>query len=305
MGRRLLLLTFTLIGCSGSMSQTCPDGEPIYILRNIEDAYPAYVREYDASLSAAEKAVSGAEVGATIKTKAVRLREELDQANIAIQEQYKTVVIALQMTPCDKEVRNKAMDFLVDIKSQTKRIPDRMKELNDQAVAKLHSEVSNLLRYPDASKDTAKPPTVTEKLLVDQLPRRLFDLLYGYSDESILHLPKIGAALLDHKNAYYSFRQRVTKLEGSLMARVEKAVQVRFREGWQIYLQYLVMRFGGNSKEQIVSGGNFLNYDITWDDCERVFRELSADQSLTNTLSETFASHKALVHGINQIALAI
>jgi hypothetical protein len=59
------------------------------------------------------------------------------------------------------------------------------------------------------------------------------------------------------------------------MARIGQMVQVRFSAGWQIYLQYVLMRLGGRSKEAIIAGGDFLNYDITWDDAERVFTELS------------------------------
>ena len=197
------------------------------------------------------------------------------------------------------------MDFLVDIKSQTKQIPDRMKELNDQASSKLQSEISNLLRYPDASRDIATPPTVLEASLVNKLPRRLFDLLYTYNDAAILNVPNVGAALRDHKIAYYGFRQRVTQLEASLMLRIGEMVKVRFSQGWNIYLQYLVMRFGGTSQAQIVAGHNFLNYDITWDDCERVFSELSKDKSIPNSFSETFTLHHSLAQGVSKIASAI
>jgi hypothetical protein len=222
MGRRLILLTLTLVGfgCSGSMSQNCPDGEPVNILRNIEDAYPAYVREYDASLSAATKVVADVQVAAALKTKAVRLQQELDQANIALQTRYKTIAIALQTTPCDQKVREKAIDFLTDVKSQTKLLPERIKELNNEAAARLHSDVSNLLRYPDAARDSAKPPTILEERLVNKLPRRLFDLLSGYNDTAILSVPDVGGALREHKIAYYSFRQRVIKLEDSLTPRI-------------------------------------------------------------------------------------
>jgi hypothetical protein len=238
MGRRLILLTLTLVGfgCSGSISQTCPDGEPVNILRNIEDAYPAYVREYDTTLSAATKVVADVQVAGTLKTKAVRLQQELDQANIALQAQYRTTVIALQTTPCDQKVREKAIDFLTDVKSQTKRLPERIKELNNEAAARLHSDVSNLLRYPDAARDSTKPPTIFERRLANQLPRRLFDLLINYNDAAILNVPNIGSALRDHKVAYYGFRQRVAGLEATLTPRIGEIVKVRFGDAWRIYL---------------------------------------------------------------------
>ena len=138
------------------------------------------------------------------------------------------------------------MDLLV-LKSKANRIPDRMKEITEQGSIKLQSEVSNLVRYPDASRDIANPPTVLEASLVNKLPRRLFDLLYTYNDAAILNVPNVGVAFRDHKIAYYGFRQRVTKLEASLMPRIGEMVKVQLNPGWKIYLDYLVVRFGGNS----------------------------------------------------------
>lgn len=309
MSRRLVFLTLTLISCSGPITQTCPDGEPVNVLRSIEDAYPAYVRNYEATFNAATaqlgKIASDAKIEATVKNKAVRLRQELDQERAELENQQKSVVIALQTAPCDKEVRKKAMDFLVDVKSKTNHIPDRLRELNDETSAKIKSDASNLLHYPEASRDIAAPPTMFEAMLINKLPGRLFDLLYAYDDNAILNVPNVGALLRDHKIAYYSFRQGVSKLEDSLMLRVGEKVQVRFRQAWRIYLQYLLARFGGNSKEQIIAHGNFLNYDITWDDCERLFEDLSKDQSLSKALSDAFTLHSSLAEGVNKIASAI
>jgi hypothetical protein len=68
---------------------------------------------------------------------------------------------------------------------------------------------------------------------------------------------------------------------------------------------YLVMRFGGNSQAQIVKSGYVLNYDFTWDDCERVFDELSRDQSVSKYFSDSFTMHNSLAEGVNKIASAI
>src|SRR5437588_697021 len=42
-----IFVALSLVSCSGVRPQTCPDGEPINILKNIEDAYPVYEREYE------------------------------------------------------------------------------------------------------------------------------------------------------------------------------------------------------------------------------------------------------------------
>lgn len=54
------------------------------------------------------------------------------------------------------------------------------------------------------------------------------------------------------------------------------------------------MRFGGASRDQIVSWGEFLNYSITWDDAERVFTRLSIDQAVSSAVSELFRVHPEL-----------
>jgi hypothetical protein len=304
MYRRLILLTLAVVsfGCSGR--EICPDGEPVYIRTNIEDAFPAYVREYEGGLSVTSKVLADVQAAVAFKTKAVRLREDLNQANIELQERQKAVLLALQMSPCDTGVRDKGIDFLTDVKSQTKRIPDRLKELHDEAAVRLYSEVSNLLYYPNAARDT-RPPTISEDRMRDKLPRHLFDLLSGYNDIAILGVPNVGDALRQHKMAYSSFRQKARKLEDSLTPRIGEMVAVRFPVAWKIYLKYIVMRFGGVSRSEIVKAGTFLNFDITWDDCERIYTQLSKDESVSRNFAETFKTYDSLVEGVTKIASAI
>lgn len=303
----IIPLSCILISCTEGNIRTekCPDGEPIFITKNIEDAYPAYVREYDAGLTATEKLLSGTQASATLKTKVVKLRQDLDQERAELEIRQKSVIMALQTMPCDKAARDNAWKLLGDIKTKTTIIPDRVKQLNDDAVAKLESEVSNLLRYPDAYRDMVDPPTITEELLTNKLPRRLFDLLYAYDDKIILSVPKVGTALRDHKVGYYRFRQNVQKLEGSLMAKIGERVQVRFRDAWTMYLQYVILRSANNSKEKIIAGGNFFSYPITWDDCERVFQELWKDQSVSSAATAMFSLHSKLGEGVAKISAEI
>ena len=304
----ILVLPFILISCKEGNVRTekCPDGEPIFVIKNIQDAYPAYVREYDAGLTVAEEILSKAQASATLKTKVVKLRQDLDQERAELEIRQKSAIVALQTTPCDKTVRDNAWKVLGDIKTKTTQIPDRVKQLNDDAAAKLESEISNLLHYPDAARDSANPPTIFEALLVNKLPRRLFDLLIIYNDEAILNVPNIGSALREHKVAYYKFRQRVTGLEENLTPRIGEMVTGRRIQTWKIYFSYLVIRFGGSSHSQIVKfGDSFLNYGATWDECGRVFDELSRDQAVSKYFSDSFSMHRSLAEGVNKIASAI
>jgi hypothetical protein len=62
-----------------------------------------------------------------------------------------------------------------------------------------------------------------------------------------------------------------------------------------------MMRFGGITKEAVIAGGDFLNYDITWDDAERVFAELSHDGSVSSDVSGLFLLHESLIQGLNTL----
>jgi hypothetical protein len=159
--------------------------------------------------------------------------------------------------------------------SSLKDVRRRYLHIDDEVAARLRSEVTKLLRFPAALPDVSDPPALLERMLLNKLPCRLFDLLMHYHEKNVLEVPGIGSALRNHLIRCYQFREKVLRLNDSLMARIGQMVQVRFSAGWQIYLQYVLMRLGGRSKEAIIAGGDFLNYDITWDDAERVFTELS------------------------------
>jgi hypothetical protein len=54
------------------------------------------------------------------------------------------------------------------------------------------------------------------------------------------------------------------------------------------------MRFGGATKEQIISWGNFLNYSITWDSAEQEFKRCSDEQAIASRVAELFQAHGRL-----------
>lgn len=177
----------------------------------------------------------------------------------------------------------------------------RYLKIDDEIATKLRSEVNKLLRFPDASSEAKTPPTLIEAILADRLPCRLFDLLMLYEENDIKEVPGIGAALHDHLTTYYQFRQDAIKAESDLLYSIGQIVAVRFTAGWQIYLRYVMMRFGGAPKETIISWGNFLNYGITWDDAERVFSQLSADTAISARVLGLFELHESLSQSLSTI----
>jgi hypothetical protein len=157
--------------------------------------------------------------------------------------------------------------------SSLKEIRRRYLHIDDEVAAKLRSQVRKLLKYPDAASDDSKPPTRLEVMLVNTLPRRLFDLLMQYDDNDILEVPCLGGALVNHLKSYYRFRQEILRLESDLLVRIAAIVGDRFNSGavWRMYFEYAIPRFFGKSKEEIIGWGNFLNCGVTWDGTERVF----------------------------------
>jgi len=137
-----------------------------------------------------------------------------------------------------------------------------------------------------------------ESMVVNQLPRRVFDLLMRYEERDVREVPGIGTKLHQHLDAYYSFRQLASRVEESMMLRVGQLSACEFRAAWAILFRYSMMRFGGIAQGEIKAGGNFLNYGITWDSAERVYVKLSEDSSVTSSLSELFQSHTKLSDGL-------
>lgn len=182
--------------------------------------------------------------------------------------------------------------------SSLKDVRRRYLKLDDEVAARLRSEATKLLRFPDATSDASLPPALIERMLVDKIPCRMFELLMRYEELDIIEVPGIGQALHEHLISYYQFRQDALRIEEELMSRIGRMVRVSFRAGWQIYVKYVVMRYSGVSKEAIIAGGNFLNYEITWDDAERVFLELCQDTVFSSRMSDLFSLHRRLSSGL-------
>jgi hypothetical protein len=178
--------------------------------------------------------------------------------------------------------------------SSLKDIRLRYLKIDDEVAARLRADVSKLLRFPDAAPLPSKLPTMVERLLTNQLPVKLFDLLVKYEEAEIREVPGVGEALHTHLTAYYEFRQTALKLERELMTAIGERSSTPVSAGWRIYLEYVLSRFGGASQEQIKAWGLFLNYGITWDDAERVFRQLSEHPEIGTEVSELLAAHRRI-----------
>jgi hypothetical protein len=178
--------------------------------------------------------------------------------------------------------------------SSLKDVRRRYLNIDDAITERLRTEVKKLLRFPDAITDSSRPPTMLERLLIEQVPRKLFDLLMPYDEQIVLEVPGVGMDLHQYLTNYYEFRRDTLHVEDVLLQAIGQLVSVRFAQAWRILLQYVLMRFAGSTKEQIEAGGNFLNYGITWEEAETTFQQLSQMSPLSMQVSELFSAFERL-----------
>jgi hypothetical protein len=168
------------------------------------------------------------------------------------------------------------------------KIPELKTLLDNKESLQLRAAVEELTKFPNGP-EISTPQGLLESMVVNKLPHRLFDLLQRYNRSDIVSIPKTGAALYNFKQHYYDFRTQELAWENNTTNHIGQIVSVRFRKAWAIYLRYVILRAAGQSKEQIIAGGGFLNYSITWDDAERVFTELSGDPTVAQETAEVFS----------------
>lgn len=214
--------------------------------------------------------------------------QKLDFAREAIAKGYRLEVFDLE------RVRSLLDTSLKDVRR-------RYLGIDDEVAARLRSEITKLIRYPNAVADNAQPPTLLEGLLANKLPRRLFDLLLTYEERDVTEVPGLGQKLGDHLKSYYDFRQRTLAAEQLLLVHIGKTVSVRFAIAWRIYLKYAIMRFDGASQEDIIGWGDFLNYGITWEDAERVFKLLSDEPEFASAMSGVLQVHQRLCEAVSGV----
>ena len=183
-------------------------------------------------------------------------------------------------------------------------IPELKKQLDNRVSLRIQSSVAELAHFREG-RDVLPPRTLLEAMMKNKLPSRLFGALEHYNKSEIMGVPGSGEMLYQFKEDYYDFQSEASKWEDDLTTKIGQKVTVRFRQAWQIYLRYVILRFDGQTEQSIIGQGNFLNYGITWDDAERVFLELSNDPSFVQETSKVFASFKKASEEATKIASAI
>jgi hypothetical protein len=158
---------------------------------------------------------------------------------------------------------------------------------------RLRSDIRELANFPNIPENT-RPPTLVQTLFTDQLPYRLFVLLAAYNKPQIQAVGTQGDALYQFKKKYYAFQSNVIAWENNLTTHIGELVKVRFREAWDIYLRYVILRATGWSQKQIEAQGDFLNYGITWDDAERVYTDLAKEPPFVTNMGYLLSAQHEL-----------
>jgi hypothetical protein len=178
----------------------------------------------------------------------------------------------------------------------------RWEQSAEDPSARLQGEVKELAHFPNGPE--SQPSTLLQAMYSNKLPHRLFDLLSTYTEAQIRGVPHEGDKLFQYKTEYYAFQSKVENWENTLLRRVAEIVAVHDRYAWTIYVKYVIMRFSGQDKEQIMKreGDGFLNMGITWDDLEKALNTLSQDQTVVETTREVFQIQGKLAREAKAIA---
>jgi hypothetical protein len=182
-----------------------------------------------------------------------------------------------------------------------KDIRRRYLGIDDEIATRLRAEVKKLLHFPAAFPDDQSAAGRLECMFRDALPRRLFDLLMQYSESDVIEVPGIGKTLHKHMHAYYQFREAASSCDEAVASN-RGLWKPPLAGAVQIHLQYSIMRFGGNSKEEISSGPYFLNFGITWESAEKIFEQLSEDAALCSLVTEVFRLHATISNDVKELA---
>jgi hypothetical protein len=184
--------------------------------------------------------------------------------------------------------------------STLKDVRRRYLQIDDEVAAQLRLEIGKLLRFPKATVAPSSPPTMIEAI-VDDVPRRLFDLLMRYEERDVLEVPSIGGTLHQYLQGYYRFRQECMRMENDVLLRIGQLGGGLFRQAWRIHLRYSLLRFAEVPAETVKSWGDFLNYGITWESAEQLFAQLKADPVVMSTVTGLFSLQKELAKTVEAL----
>ncbi len=169
-----------------------------------------------------------------------------------------------------------------------------------EALSGLQSELEELANFPKRA-DIPEPRTLLEYVSTINFPHQLFVVVNRYYKNTILSMPKVGGDLWEFKINYYTYEGDEFAFENDTTMAIGKLVNVEFSQAWTIYFRYFLLRAAGLSQQQIIEGGKFLNYGITWADCERIYGELISKPSIVEAVRTNLALRDEVLRAANAI----
>lgn len=178
--------------------------------------------------------------------------------------------------------------------STLKDLRRRYLGIDDDMSIQIKDKLFKLIKFKNTQTVEISSKSFLEKKFINKLPQYIFSLLIGYEFNSVKEVPIIGKELEKYLYRYDSFYGDLIAKENLLLSKIGQYESCRFRESWVIHYKYSCMRFSGMTAKAIQEQGDFLNYSITWDSAESVFKKLLDDKSLDTLIKPIFDEYNEL-----------
>ena len=178
--------------------------------------------------------------------------------------------------------------------STLKELRRRYLGIDDDVSVQIKDKLNKFIKFKNTQIIERKVHTILETMFTNKLPQNIFYLLISYELNSVKEVPKIGSNLENYLRRYYSFIGNLIKNEDLLITQIGKYEKCRIRESWRIHYKYSIMRFNDTTSSDIQNHGFFLNYGITWESAESIFKHLLQDKSLETLIKPIITEYDEL-----------
>ena len=149
--------------------------------------------------------------------------------------------------------------------------PDQKQQAREALLVNLHE----LAAYPERGA-VEPPPTIVQAAFRLHAPRALYLLLAKYDRDTIAAQPN-GNELNEYEREYYGFERSSVDYETSVVNHIGTLVAAKFPDAWKQYYGYALRRVAGLPAADVVAADGQLNFGMTPEDEERIYKLLDAD----------------------------
>lgn len=191
----------------------------------------------------------------------------------------------------DREALRSILDSsLVTIRRKYLGIQDD----NSDAIKK---KITKILKYPATLSSTNFQDRIgiAELILTTPTNREIYYYIDEIDDEELKQIPYIGSTLHAYKENYYNLclalnilTQHCKKFIGT-----QTITPFQFISGWTIYFKYFLLRSFGVTEGEANTRIN-TNYDISYEECEKVSNMLKNDLEVLKELDTVTSQIKAI-----------